>query len=120
MNNLEQVAEEATKKFPHYRTYAKCQSQAFMKGILTFFAGFAGSYLAQEFVRKRRLIGGIDRKVILLSSLLIGAAGSYATTRHETKNCQEMWLVLEDKYTNLTPGGGRLKQVSETESESER
>lgn len=89
-----QYAESATKKFPHYDTYAKCQSAAFVSGMISLVCGVSGIYIAQEVFRKFR---PISTKAILFAPVFGGSALGYIVTTRKTKACQSMWLALEEK-----------------------
>ncbi|XP_064649108.1 transmembrane protein 141-like [Lineus longissimus] len=98
MNDLTKVKETYSKKFPHYESYAKCQSRAFMAGMATFLVSGAGVYGLQELLQKKLPYG---RQTFLLPTIIIASITSYSVTRLRTKACQNMWMVMEDKHSNL-------------------
>ncbi|XP_076436500.1 transmembrane protein 141-like [Babylonia areolata] len=103
---LERVTEEYKEKFPHMKQYAACQSKAFMTGCFTFLAGGASVYLAQELLRTSLPYG---RKYFLLPPIAFGTISAYAMTRHNTRVCQDMWLAMEEKHSDVTPLQERLQ-----------
>ncbi|XP_064605494.1 uncharacterized protein LOC135470462 [Liolophura sinensis] len=104
MNNLESH-DVYTKKYPHYKTYAQCQSRAFATSTFAMLAGTAGGYISQELLKNYLWY---SRKSFLLPSILIGSCTGYIAIRHQTKICQEMWMALEDKHTSLQTAEERI------------
>ncbi|XP_046336303.1 transmembrane protein 141-like [Haliotis rufescens] len=100
------VPEELKEKYPHYETYAKCQSSAFMAGTFTFATATAGLYVVQELLKTRLPYAWSS---FLLTSVLGGSVVSYVVTRKQTKGCQDMWMAMEDRHTALTSIDERKK-----------
>ncbi|XP_070175759.1 transmembrane protein 141-like isoform X3 [Littorina saxatilis] len=102
---LERVTEEYKEKFPHMKQYAACQSKAFMTGCFTFVAGGAMVYLTQELLRTKL---PYQRQYFLLLPIAVGTISAYLITRRNTRICQDMWLAMEEKHSDVTPLHDRL------------
>lgn len=98
-------AEENAPHLTHYKTYTKCQSEAFVYGMMGFVSGGATIYVGQEVIKR---FAPINQNAKLFAPVFGGALVSYLVTRRKTKICQQMWLALEEKHSSLTPteGGG--------------
>ncbi|KAM4020490.1 transmembrane protein 141 isoform 1-T1 [Anomaloglossus baeobatrachus] len=72
--------------------YAACQSQAFMKGVVTFITGTGAALVTQSVFRKRL---PYPPKWNILLSVVAGSVASYIVTRRETEKCTDLWIYLE-------------------------
>jgi hypothetical protein len=61
--------------------------------------------VAQELV-KTYLPWGKQHRFII--GLTVGIFSAYGMTRHNTKVCQQMWLAMEEKHSEITPLQGKL------------
>ncbi|XP_036607191.1 transmembrane protein 141 isoform X2 [Trichosurus vulpecula] len=89
---LSRVDDAVAARHPGLREYAACQSQAFMKGIVTFITGTGAAFFLQK-VLQRKLPYPMQWSVLL--AMVAGSVGSYAVTRVETQKCSDLWLFLE-------------------------
>ncbi|XP_068964492.1 transmembrane protein 141 isoform X2 [Petaurus breviceps papuanus] len=90
---LSRVDDEVAARHPGLREYAACQSQAFMKGIITFITAGTGAAFFLQKVLQRKLPYPMQWTVLL--AMVAGSVGSYAVTRVETQKCSDLWLFLE-------------------------
>ncbi|XP_055369465.1 transmembrane protein 141 isoform X2 [Betta splendens] len=74
------------------KTYAACQSQAFMKGTVSFILGAAGLFAIQT-AFQRKFPYPFQWNVLI--SVVAASVGSYTVTRWETQKCSDLWLLLE-------------------------
>ncbi|GAB1600561.1 uncharacterized protein LOC115209775 [Argonauta hians] len=107
LRNKEVIAEEVSDKFPHFRTYAQCQNKAFALGSLTFLAMGSGVYIAQELMRSKLPFG---RNAFLLAPVLLGGLSGYYVTQHNTRLCQKMWILLEEKEAETASASETLTE----------
>ncbi|XP_074066760.1 transmembrane protein 141 isoform X2 [Macrotis lagotis] len=95
---LSRVDDAVAARHPGLREYAACQSQAFMKGIITFITGTGTAFFLQKLLQ-RKLPYPMQWTVLLAMvhpvPLVAGSVGSYAVTRVETQKCSDLWLFLE-------------------------
>ncbi|KAK7480270.1 hypothetical protein BaRGS_00028438 [Batillaria attramentaria] len=112
---FERVTDEYKEKYPHMKSYAACQSRAFMTGCFSFVAGGAFIFVAQELLKSHI---PYNRKHILLAPIAVGTIAAYAVTRHNTRLCQQMWLAMEEKHSEVTPLEERLQEKNQTMTES--
>ncbi|XP_025112734.1 transmembrane protein 141-like [Pomacea canaliculata] len=103
---LERTADEYKDKFPHMKTYAACQSRAFMTGVFTFVAAGATVYVAQELLKN---FIPYKRTAFLILPVMVGTVSAYTITRHNTKMCQNMWMAMEEKHSDITPLQERMQ-----------
>ncbi|CAI9566741.1 unnamed protein product [Staurois parvus] len=96
---LSRVDDEVAARHPGLSGYASCQSQAFMKGVVTLVTGTVTVMLIQSAL-KRRLPYAMKWNILL--SVVAGSVASYAVTRRETEKCSRLWIYLEkDHQTQL-------------------
>ncbi|KAI0242879.1 hypothetical protein LSAT2_010816 [Lamellibrachia satsuma] len=91
-------AEENAPHLKHYKTYTKCQSEAFVYGMMGFVSGGATIYVGQEVIKR---FAPINQNAKLFAPVFGGALVSYLVTRRKTTNCQKMWLALEERHSPL-------------------
>ncbi|XP_072489128.1 transmembrane protein 141 isoform X2 [Notamacropus eugenii] len=117
---LSRVDDAVAARHPGLREYAACQSQAFMKGIVTFIAGTGAAFFLQK-VLQRKLPYPTQWTVLLAmdhpAPLVAGSVGSYAVTRVETQKCSDLWLFLE---TGRLPQDHAPEQASRGCSDPEK
>ncbi|KAM5146839.1 transmembrane protein 141 [Mantella aurantiaca] len=89
---LSRVDDELAAKHPGLSAYASCQSQAFMKGVVTLVTGTGTALLIQSALKKRLPYA---MKWSILVSVVAGSVASYAVTRRETEKCSRLWIYLE-------------------------
>lgn len=116
-SRLGRVIEDNKERFPHMKQYAVCQSRAFMMGCFTFLAGGAMVYLGQELLRSRLPWG---RQHFLLPTIFVGTLSAYGMTRHNTRLCQQMWMAMEEKHSEITPLQERMQEMKLKEEEEKK
>ncbi|XP_020837504.1 transmembrane protein 141 isoform X1 [Phascolarctos cinereus] len=117
---LSRVDDAVAARHPGLREYAACQSQAFMKGIITFITGTGAAFFLQK-VLQRKLPYPMQWTVLLAmvhpAFLVAGSVSSYAVTRVETQKCSDLWLFLE---TGQLPQDHAPEQTSQGCSDPEQ
>ncbi|XP_026211492.1 transmembrane protein 141 [Anabas testudineus] len=108
---LSRVDDALAAKHTGLQRYAACQSQAFMKGVLSFALGAASLFGIQKAL-KRKL--PYPLKWNLLISVVGASVGSYAVTRWETQKCSDLWILLE---TGKAPDRSPQQVLKPVESE---
>ncbi|KAM9065337.1 transmembrane protein 141 isoform X2 [Sarcophilus harrisii] len=111
---LSRVDDAVAARHPGLREYAACQSQAFVKGILTFITGTGAAFFLQKLFQ-RKLPYPTQWTVLL--AMVAGSVGSYAVTRVETQKCSDLWLFLE---TGQLPPDRSPEQASQGCSDPEQ
>ncbi|XP_056395562.1 transmembrane protein 141 [Hyla sarda] len=89
---LSRVDDAVAAKHPGLQGYAACQSQAFMKGVVTFISGTGAALVIQSVFRKRL---SYSPQWNILVSVVAGSVASYAVTKRETEKCAKLWVYLE-------------------------
>ncbi|CAL1527383.1 unnamed protein product [Lymnaea stagnalis] len=108
MNGAEPSSEEGLiERFPHYKTYKACQSQAFMASSVTLLGGAAITYVLMD-VGYKKFKPTISRNWQIAAPILIGALSAYLVIMGKTTNCQNMWMAMEERHSVLTPANERL------------
>ncbi|XP_072285937.1 transmembrane protein 141 [Pyxicephalus adspersus] len=108
---LSRVDDELAAKHPGITSYASCQSQAFMKGVVTFVTGTGIAMLIQSAFNKRL---PYPMKWNILLSVVAGSVASYTVTKRETEKCSRLWIYLE-KGDQVQLHNTETRQTSETE-----
>ncbi|XP_063794870.1 transmembrane protein 141 isoform X2 [Pseudophryne corroboree] len=111
---LTRVDDAVAAKHPGLPGYTACQSQAFMKGVVTFITGTGGTLLIQSMLGKR-LPYPMQWRILI--SVVTGSIASYAVTKRETEKCSELWLYLETGQALQLHNKGAL-QTSDTDTNS--
>ncbi|XP_075041503.1 transmembrane protein 141 isoform X1 [Mixophyes fleayi] len=114
MNMSGRLKEALVQKHPGLPGYTSCQSQAFMKGVVTFISGTGGALLIQTVLGKR-LPYPLQWKILL--SVVTGSVASYTVTKIETEKCANRWLYLETEQAPQLHDKG-VQQTSDTETQS--
>ncbi|KAM9065336.1 transmembrane protein 141 isoform X1 [Sarcophilus harrisii] len=112
---LSRVDDAVAARHPGLREYAACQSQAFVKGILTFITAGTGAAFFLQKLFQRKLPYPTQWTVLL--AMVAGSVGSYAVTRVETQKCSDLWLFLE---TGQLPPDRSPEQASQGCSDPEQ
>ncbi|XP_005408611.1 PREDICTED: transmembrane protein 141 isoform X2 [Chinchilla lanigera] len=89
---LSRVDDAVAAKHPGLGEYAACQSNAFMKGVLTFVAGTSGTFGLQILIQRKF---PYPMQWSVLAAVVAGSVASYGVTRAETQKCSNLWLFLE-------------------------
>ncbi|XP_004714551.2 transmembrane protein 141 isoform X1 [Echinops telfairi] len=89
---LSRVDDAVAAKHPGLGEYAACQSNAFLKGILTFVTG-TGAALGLQMLLHRKRPYPLQWSVLV--AMVSGSLASYGVTRVETQKCNNLWLFLE-------------------------
>ncbi|KAM6183560.1 transmembrane protein 141 [Erethizon dorsatum] len=89
---LSRVDDAVAAKHPGLGEYAACQSNAFVKGVLTFVAGTGGTFGLQILTR-RKFPYPVQWSVLV--AVVAGSVASYGVTRVESQKCSNLWLFLE-------------------------
>ncbi|XP_075415004.1 transmembrane protein 141 isoform X2 [Tenrec ecaudatus] len=89
---LSRVDDAVAAKHPGLGEYAACQSNAFLKGILTFVTG-TGAALGLQMLLHRKRQYPLQWSVLV--AMVSGSLASYGVTRVETQKCSNLWLFLE-------------------------
>ncbi|KAM3910661.1 transmembrane protein 141 [Leptodactylus fuscus] len=106
---LSRVSDTVAAKHPGLQGYAACQSQAFMKGVVTFITGTGAALVIQSAFRKHL---PYSRRWNILLSVVAGSVASYIVTKRETEKCTELWVYLEKGQISQLHDAGQ--QMSET------
>ncbi|XP_006900709.1 PREDICTED: transmembrane protein 141 [Elephantulus edwardii] len=102
---LSRVDDSVAAKHPGLREYAACQSNAFLKGILTFVTGTGAAFGLQMLVHRKC---PYPLQWTLLVAVVTGSLASYGVTRVETQKCSNLWLFLETGQLPPDSGTGLL------------
>ncbi|XP_055897090.1 uncharacterized protein LOC106071034 isoform X2 [Biomphalaria glabrata] len=94
-------------KFPHYKTYKACQSQALMSSSFALLMASMCSYLAMN-AFNQRFKPNINKNWLVAGPVLFGVLSAYVVVQHKTTNCQNMWMAMEEKHSVLTPASDAL------------
>ncbi|XP_075690251.1 transmembrane protein 141 isoform X1 [Rhinoderma darwinii] len=107
---LSRVDDNVAAKHPGLQRYAACQSQAFMKGVLTFITGTGAALVIQSVLRKRL---PYPKQWTILLSVVAGSSASYVVTKRETEKCNDLWIYLE-KGQKSQLQDAEQQQISDT------
>ncbi|XP_073412154.1 transmembrane protein 141 isoform X2 [Dendrobates tinctorius] len=107
---LSRVNDTVAAKHPGLRGYAACQSQAFMKGVVTFITGTGAALVVQSVFRKQ-LRYPVQWNILL--SVVAGSVASYVVTKRETEKCTDLWIYLEKGQISQLHDAGRHQQISD-------
>ncbi|XP_069842696.1 transmembrane protein 141 isoform X2 [Dendropsophus ebraccatus] len=108
---LSRVNDAVAAKHPGLQGYAACQSQAFMKGVVTFITG-TGAALVIQSVFKKRLPYALQWNILL--SVVAGSVASYVVTKRETEKCSELWVYLEKGQISQLQEAGQHQKSDTT------
>ncbi|XP_066111792.1 transmembrane protein 141 [Saccopteryx bilineata] len=89
---LSRVDDSIAAKHPGLGEYAACQSNAFVKGLVTFVTGTGAACGLQMFLQ-RKFKYPFQWNVLV--AVVTGSVASYWVTRVETQKCSNLWLFLE-------------------------
>ncbi|KAM8800671.1 transmembrane protein 141 [Rhynchonycteris naso] len=89
---LSRVDDTISAKHPGLGEYAACQSNAFVKGLVTFVTGTGATCSLQLFLQ-RKFKYPFQWNVLV--AVVTGSVASYWVTRVETQKCSNLWLFLE-------------------------
>ncbi|XP_023556124.1 transmembrane protein 141 [Octodon degus] len=89
---LSRVDDAVAARHPGLGEYAACQSNALVKGVLTFVAGTGGTFGLQLLIQRKFPYA---MRWSVLAAVVAGSVASYGVTRVETQKCSNLWLFLE-------------------------
>ncbi|KAM9206613.1 transmembrane protein 141 isoform 2-T2 [Trichechus inunguis] len=89
---LSRVDDAVAAKHPGLGEYAACQSNAFMKGVVTFVTGTGAAFGLQMLIHRKF---PYPLQWTVLVAVVTGSVASYGVTRVETQKCSNLWLFLE-------------------------
>ncbi|KAG8544619.1 hypothetical protein GDO81_022180 [Engystomops pustulosus] len=93
--------------FQGLQSYAACQSQAFMKGVVSFITGTGAALVIQSVFRKRL---PYPPQWNILLSVVAGSVTSYIVTKRETEKCNDLWIYLEKGDVSQLHDAGRSQK----------